>query len=187
MIYNPGRPLLIQGPSSSLKQTNPRDTLVLFFLKHAFGVLANGAVSHSLTDSLSQARSASLQLSCCRRARLLRGRSTQPAMQQQPPPPPSSSSSGTAAGGGAEAVEDPFDDYDIVIPPDLFMELDHDGGDECSYGATMEDAKVGAGGGGGGEGDEEDDRLSLVYKGFSYVFDDVPPQKVRGLCVVFQA
>jgi hypothetical protein len=64
------------------------------------------------------------------------------------PPPPTS-------GAGGEA-EDPFDD--IVIPPDYLLELD---------------VKVG-----GGEEEDGDQRLSLAYKGFSYVFDSVPPQKV---------
>lgn len=168
MIYNPGRPLLIQGhlfPSIWLIYATR-----WFSLKHAFGVLADGAASRSLTLS----PGASLQLSCCR--------STHPEMQQQPPPPPPlSSSSAAAAGGGGEALEDPFDDYDIVIPPDFFMELDYDGSDGCAYGTAVEDAQVGcASSGGSGGGEEEDDRLSLVYKGFSYVFDSVPPQKVRG-------
>jgi hypothetical protein len=71
-----------------------------------------------------------------------------PAIMEQPP----------TSGAGGEA-EDPFDDYnDIVIPPDYLLELD---------------VKVG-----GGEEEDGDQRLSLAYKGFSYVFDSVPPQKV---------
>ncbi|KAK3120270.1 hypothetical protein QOZ80_9AG0684810 [Eleusine coracana subsp. coracana] len=97
---------------------------------------------------------------------------------QQPPPPSSSSSSGAAAGGGGEVVENPFDDYDIVIPPDFLLELDHDDGDGCAYGSAVDDAQVGGGSSSCGAGEEEDDRLSLMYKGFSYVFDSVPPQKV---------
>jgi hypothetical protein len=75
---------------------------------------------------------------------------------EQPPP---------TSGAGGEA-EDPFDD--IVIPPDYLLELDD--------GRTVED-DVKVGGASGGE-EDGDGRLSLAYKGFSYVFDSVRPQKV---------
>ncbi|XP_062198335.1 GATA transcription factor 19-like [Phragmites australis] len=88
-------------------------------------------------------------------------------MQQ---PAPSSSA------GGGEAM-DPF--YDIVIPPDYLQGLDDDGGLRA-YGAAVEaeedeqqrlaKAQV--------EGCGEEERLSMVYQGHTYVFDSVPPQKV---------
>ncbi|TVU24933.1 hypothetical protein EJB05_27400, partial [Eragrostis curvula] len=130
-------------------------------MPHAFGVPVPPRVV-----SLTHTRSPAELLASALRARLF------PASTMQQPPPPSSSA---AAPGGGD-VEDPFFDYDIVIPPDYLLELDHDDdGVGCAYGAAAEDAQACGGAGGG----EEDERLSLVYKGFSYVFDSVPPQKVE--------
>jgi hypothetical protein len=109
-------------------------------------------------------------------------------MQQPLPPSPS----GAAATGGVWAEEDPF--YDIVIPPEYLLPglHDDDGADVCAYGAAaaQEDERrrlaeaAPADGDGGDGGGWEEQRLSMTYQGKEYVFDSVPPHKVRSVRVV---
>lgn len=96
-------------------------------------------------------------------------------MQQQPSPPSTAAAAG--GGGGGEEEEGPF--YDIVIPPECLLPVmgqgDVDG--VCSYGGA--DAEEGERRRLDEAPEGRDERLSMTYKGRAFVFDSVPPHKVR--------